>query len=111
MRLWLEYYDQNESFAKVLPKEGTGDRKLKSLDGNDWILFRLDTPAEFEGNSYEHFLLRSRWRGFKVGGREPTSVFSFSLMTWKKLRMNSMCMTFVMQLGAWCGRCNPRSSA
>jgi hypothetical protein len=75
MRLWLEYFDQNESFAKVLPKAGTGDRKLKSLDGNDWILFRLDTPAEFEGNSDKHFLLRSRWRGFKVGGREPTSVF------------------------------------
>jgi hypothetical protein len=54
MRLWLEYFDQNESFAKVLPKAGTGERKLKSLDGNDWILFSLDTAAEFEGDSYKH---------------------------------------------------------
>jgi hypothetical protein len=75
MRLRLEYFDQNEAFAKVLPKAGEVDRKLKSHDGNEWVMFRLDAPARYEETYYEHFLLRSRWSGSTVGDRRPTSVF------------------------------------
>jgi len=75
MRLQLEYYDHNESFAKVLPVAGEVARSLQSKDGGEWVLFQLDVPVRYEGIPYEYFLLRSRWRNTVIGGKEPTSVF------------------------------------
>jgi hypothetical protein len=75
MRLRLEYGDQNESFAKVLPVAGLVARKLRSKDGGEWILFQLDVPTTYEGIPYEYFLLRSRWLGMEIGDAKPTSVF------------------------------------
>jgi hypothetical protein len=75
MRLLLEYFDQNDQFAALLPKSGTVERGLRSLDGSGWALFRLDSQVEYEGHSYDHFLLKSRWQGVPIGGSEPTSVF------------------------------------
>jgi hypothetical protein len=75
MRLRLEYYDQNESFAKVLPLLGTVARRLRSKNGGEWVLFRLDAPAIYEGTPYEYFLLGSRWQGMGIGSEKPTSVF------------------------------------
>jgi hypothetical protein len=75
MRVRLDYFDQNESFAALLPREGTIERFLSSADGGKWALFRLDAPAEYEGKSYDYFLLRSRWAGYEIGGPAPASVF------------------------------------
>ena len=75
MRLCLEYFDHNERFAPLLPKEGTVERWLKSVDGSDWVLFHLDTAVEYENRSYDYFLLKSRWAGPAIGGPKPTSVF------------------------------------
>jgi hypothetical protein len=75
MRLRLEYGDQNESFAKVLPVAGTVARRPRSKDGGAWVLFQLDAPATYEGIPYAYFLLRSRWLGMEIGDTKPTSVF------------------------------------
>ena len=75
MRARLDYFDQNESFAALLPREGTIERFLSSADGGKWGLFHLDAPAEYEGKSYDYFLLRSRWAGYEIGGADATSVF------------------------------------
>jgi hypothetical protein len=75
MHLRLEYFDHNDDFARLLPRDGTIERFVSSADGNAWALFRLDAPVEYEGRSYDYFLLRSRWQGQHVGGAEPTSVF------------------------------------
>lgn len=75
MRARLDYFDQNESFAALLPREGTIERFLSSADGGKWGLFHLDAPADYEGKSYEYFLLRSRWAGHEICGADATSVF------------------------------------
>ena len=75
MRLYLEYADQNESFARVLPVTGTVARRVRSKDGAEWALFQLDAPVIYKGVSYEYFLLRSRWQGIEIGEAKPTSVF------------------------------------
>jgi hypothetical protein len=75
MRARLDYFDQNETFAALLPREGTIERFLSSADGGKWGLFHLDAPPAYEGKSYDYFLLRSRWAGYEIGGPEATSVF------------------------------------
>lgn len=75
MRLRLDYYDHNETFAKILPVDGTVVRTLRSEKGGEWVLFQPDAPVIYEGIRYEHFLLRSRWLGSEIGGAKPTSVF------------------------------------
>ena len=76
MRVRLEYFDQNEAFAAVLPRLGTVVRDLTLSDwGSGWSLISLDQPFEYEGRRRGHVLIRSRWEGHAVGDREPTSVF------------------------------------
>ena len=74
-RLLLEYFDHNDSFAPLLPKAGRIERNVIAADGNAWALFRPDSPIEYEGLVYQHLLLRSRWKGYEIGGPSPTSVF------------------------------------
>lgn len=75
MRLRLEYFDQNEDFALLLPRDGSVERFVTSVHDDSWVLFHLDSRIEYEGQSYSHLLLRSRWVGQKIGDAEPTSVF------------------------------------
>lgn len=75
MRLKLEYLDQNEAFAQVLPQRGVVARWVSSAEGSKWALLRLDAPVEYRGRAYEYFLLRSRWQGHELGAAEPMSVF------------------------------------
>src|SRR6266404_3466845 len=51
MRVRLDYFDQNEDFASVLPREGTIERFLLSADGGRWALFHLDSKAEYESQT------------------------------------------------------------
>ena len=47
MRLRIEYFDQNESFAPFLPRAGRVVAELSSTDGaTDWFLLKLDEPFE-----------------------------------------------------------------
>jgi len=76
MKMRLEYFDQNEDFRGLLPVIGhseemppAGDSALK------WFLLRLEHPIAYEGAEYQRLLIASRWEGYAVGGKEPTSVF------------------------------------
>jgi hypothetical protein len=86
MRLRVEHSDQNESFARYLPRVGQTTRSLTSDAGTPgWFLFELDEPFEYQlkvGETFRfreivvtHFLLRSRWAGYDIDGATPTSVF------------------------------------
>ena len=76
MRLRVEYFDQNESFAAQLPREGVVVAQPKSGDSDlSWYLVRLDAPVTYEHAVYTHVLLASRWDGHPLVGPEPTSVF------------------------------------
>ena len=86
MRVRLEYFDQNDSFAPLLPREGTVERFLSSADGGKWALFHLDARAAYEGKSYDYFLLRSRWAGYEIGGPARVSVFILLVDDNSKLR-------------------------
>ena len=80
----IEYFDQNDSFASLLPRRGTIVRQLRSEKGvDDWFLIRIDDPFDYQINNpnsfsllhCENILIRSRWKGYKIGETEPTSVF------------------------------------
>jgi len=76
MRLRIEYFDQNESFAPELPREGAVVARPRSSDSQlSWHLVRLDVPITYEQVAYTHLLLASRWEGCPIGGSESTSVF------------------------------------
>jgi hypothetical protein len=76
MRLHIEYFDQNENFAGLLPREGIVEGTPSCVDSSHiWHLLRLDNPVFYESTEYSHFLLASRWEGHHIGEPEPTSVF------------------------------------
>ncbi len=85
-RLRLAYFDQNEKFAEILPRDGTVERTIKAKDGNAWALFLLERPVDYEGRTYSHFLLRSRWRDHVIGDGTQTSVFVLLVDDVKKVR-------------------------
>jgi len=84
-RLRIEYADQNEAFAPLLPRSGVLARTYSDTHGNaGWSLLRLDEPFEYQLKVGEplkfrllhvaHFLVRSRWAGYPIGEKEPTAV-------------------------------------
>ena len=85
-RVRIEYFDQNEDFAQLLPQSGNVLGAYLDVHGNsDWLLVQLDTPLEYQMKVGEpftfrllrvrHFLIRSRWADHPTGGPDPTSVF------------------------------------
>ena len=84
-RMRLEYFDQNESFAACLPREGTVLERLATQNVDDWYLVELDQPIEYQLKIDEplkyrlvetkYLLIRSRWVGHFIGEADPTSVF------------------------------------
>ncbi len=85
-RLRLTYFDQNEKFAEILPRDGTVERSVGAKDRTVWAVFFLDRPADYEGRTYSHFLLRSRWRGQTIGDGTQTSVFVLLVDDVRKVR-------------------------
>ncbi len=75
MRLRLEYFDQNESFAPLLPRMGSVERFVQSRDSRRWVLLRFDEALEYKNCNYARCLLQSRWKGYEIAGEEMTSVF------------------------------------
>lgn len=76
MRLRIEYYDQNERFAPLLPRDGIVVSEPACADSSlAWHLLRLDVPISYEGVEYSHFLVASRWQEQPIGAAAPTSVF------------------------------------
>jgi len=75
MRLRIEYFDQNESFAALLPREGVVVSNPRCADSPlAWHLLRLDVPLSYDGAEYSHFLIASRWEGQPIGEDTATSV-------------------------------------
>jgi hypothetical protein len=76
LRLRIEYFDQNESFAASLPREGIVEDELQFTDSRGpWFLVKLDEPLSYQGSRYSNLLLMSRWDGMPIGAKEPTSAF------------------------------------
>lgn len=84
-KIAIEYYDQNEEFAKFLPRKGQIVQQLADEYGNnDWFLVKLDEPFEYQLKLGEPFqfklincnkiLVRSRWKNQKITA-EGASVF------------------------------------
>jgi hypothetical protein len=85
-RVRLEYDDQNESFARYLPVEGTiSQRCLTTIGPDDWYLVELDEPIDYQhevGPRFEfqrlivqRVLIRSRWANMPIGPGVSPSVF------------------------------------
>ena len=85
-RLRLAYFDQNQKFADLLPRDGAVERTVRAKDGNAWALFRLDRPVDYEGRTYGTFLLRSRWRAQVIGDGTWTSAFVLLVDDVRKVR-------------------------
>ena len=79
MRIRLTYADQNERFRSAFPQDsvlGTTLRRVALKDwGDDWYILALDHPFEYNRKSHQQVLIRSRWAGRPLGGKDPTSVF------------------------------------
>ena len=86
MRLTVEYFDQNESFASYLPRVGQTTSSFTSDAGTPgWFLLELEEPFDYQlqiGEPFRfreidvtHFLIRSRRAGDEIGGSTPTPVF------------------------------------
>ena len=75
-RLRLEYFDQNEDFRSLLPRDGTVLRQLSLSDwGDDWYVVEFDEPLDYGNRQFSHVLVRSRWAGYAIGDPAGTSVF------------------------------------
>ncbi len=82
----VEYFDQNGSFKHLLPRSGRIVREASLEDwGAGWYLLELVEPFDYQHKIAEpyvfrelhitHFLIKSRWEGFDIGGSEPACVF------------------------------------
>jgi len=85
-RLRIGYHDQNEEFARYLPRLGIVEREFRDTKGGGpWFLVRLEDPFEYQlemGEPFQFrlayidaFLIRSRWVGCDVGDSEDVFVF------------------------------------
>jgi hypothetical protein len=76
MRLRIDYFDQNERFAALLPREGVVVSNPRCADSAlEWHLVRLDAPLSYDGAEYSHLLIASRWHEHVIREGAATSVF------------------------------------
>ncbi|HST12979.1 MAG TPA: hypothetical protein VLL05_21550 [Terriglobales bacterium] len=105
MHLLLQYFDQNDAFANLLPRAGTIEKTILSQDGSEWVLFRLEAPFSYEGSRYEYLLLKSRWHDLKIGAEEPTSVFILVVASSEQVKDGFNVHEFPQVLGVWYQPC------
>ena len=77
-KIRLEYFDHNEDFARCFPTQECGivhRVHLSDTSAGEWLILKLSLPFSYDGVVNKRLLVRSRWSGYKVGGRDPTSVF------------------------------------
>ena len=79
LRFRLEYYDHNERFLPILPREGEITRRLQ-LEGWDgkWFVLEFDSPIEYENQEHRHAVIASRLVDHELG--EPGGVSVFVLL-------------------------------
>ena len=85
-RLRIDYADQNEEFARYLPRVGTVTREFRDAKGpGPWFLVALEEPFKYQlkiGESFQFrlvvvdaLLIRSRWVGSEIGDPDDVAVF------------------------------------
>jgi hypothetical protein len=86
-RVTIEYADQNDAFARFLPRSGGVVSELSDTSGNaGWLLVDLDEtfeyqvkvgepPFRFMGSTVTHFLVRSRQKGVVADAAGAVPVF------------------------------------
>jgi len=85
-RVCIQYDDQNESFARYLPVEGTVSRRCTATAGpTDWYLIDLAVPIDYAGDAspsgqlkqgvFPQVLVRSRWKDVRLDMDAEFSVF------------------------------------
>jgi hypothetical protein len=63
LRLRIEYFDQNENVAPLLPREGVVERELQLAGSRGpWFLLRLDFRRRFSANMSEAMKHLIQWR-------------------------------------------------
>ncbi|MFA5340033.1 MAG: hypothetical protein WC317_07815 [Candidatus Omnitrophota bacterium] len=98
-KIKIEYYDQNEDFAKYLPKTGVIAKQLiDEYRNNDWFLVKIDEPFEYQlkiGENYQYkliecknMLIRSRIKNEDIDSPNGTSVFIMLIPDESKLSNN-----------------------
>jgi len=98
-KIKIEYYDQNEDFAKYLPKTGVIAKQLIDEYGNNnWFLVKIDEPFEYqlkvsENHQYKlieckNMLIRSRIKNEDIDLPKGTSVFIMLIPDESKLSNN-----------------------
>ena len=79
MHVHLSYADHNEPFRRALPESGLTGKVVRRVAlagaGDNWALLALDRPFEYEGRRHDFVFIKSRWKGYELGGPEQTSVF------------------------------------
>ena len=73
-KITIEYYDQNEEFAKILPRSGKIISHHYTENVDDWYLVELEDPFAYNGRENARLLIRSRWKGETLENGK-TSVF------------------------------------
>jgi hypothetical protein len=82
----IEYHDQNDNFAFILPRYGVITRKISAEHNiHDWFVVKLEKPFDYRIRTTdaiyfdllhcEKILIRSRWKKHQIGDQNPTSVF------------------------------------
>jgi hypothetical protein len=74
-KVLLAYSDQNEDYGQLLPRIGTIEKRLASDNVDNWFLFNLDEPFNYNGTTNTKLLIRSRWQGIEIGNEDNVSVF------------------------------------
>jgi len=74
-RARIEYYDHNDPFGELLPRDGGIKKRYVTDNVNDWYLFKIDEPFQYEGKLQEYFLIRSKWEGELISDKEQCAVF------------------------------------
>lgn len=89
-RAQIEYYDHNEPFGELLPRDGKIIKRYVTENVDDWYLFKLEEPFEYEGKLQKYFLIRSKWAKKSINDKEKCAVFILLIPQMKLLNNNSI---------------------
>jgi len=77
MRVRIDYSDQNEAFAPLLPVAGELERLIPSPDKRKWWIVKLDKPLEYQrkiGEPFRYQLVRAEFLVVAADGKATRSV-------------------------------------
>jgi len=76
MKIRIEYGDHNDKFEEELPVSGLIIKYPICSENNlKWYLIELDNAVNWEGKSYRHVLIASRWEGHSIDYEDGVSIY------------------------------------